>query len=88
MLRYILCMAITDVLYDLTSGTAGAVMGALVMSFFNSRKNKRLNAEIGLHKKDIEALRLENNRLLEVIKDKENQILVTQKKILKKKTGK
>lgn len=81
-------MAIIDVLYDLTSGTAGAVMGALVMSFFNSRKNKRLNAEIGLHKKDIENLRLENNRLLEVIKDKENQILVTQKKILKKKTGK
>ena len=62
-------MAITDVLYDLVSGTAGAVMGALVMTVLNLRKNKKL--------------RLENKKLLDVIKDKENQILVLEQKIVK-----
>ncbi len=62
-------MAITDVLYDLVSGTAGAVMGALVMTLLNLRKNKKL--------------RLENKKLLDVIKDKENQILVLEQKIVK-----
>lgn len=63
-------MAITDVLYDLVSGTAGAVMGALVMTLLNLRKNKKL--------------RLENKKLLDVIKDKENQILTLERKIVKK----
>lgn len=63
-------MAITDVLYDLVSGTAGAVMGALVMTLLNLRKNKKL--------------RLENERLFDVIKDKENQILTLERKIVKK----
>ena len=63
-------MAITDVLYDLVSGTAGAVMGALVMTLLNLRKNKKL--------------RLENKKLLDVIKDKENQILTLEREIVKK----
>lgn len=81
-------MVITDVLYDLTVGVAGAVLGALIMLMFTSKKNRRLSNEIILNRKDLEKLRLENNRLIEVIKNRENQILELQKKILKKKTGK
>ena len=81
-------MVITDVLYDLTVGVAGAVLGALIMLMFTSKKNRRLSNEIILNRKDLEKLRLENNHLIETIKDRENQILELQKKILKKKTGK
>ena len=81
-------MVITDVLYDLTVGVAGAVLGALIMLMFTSKKNRRLSNEIILNRKDLEKLRLENNRLIETIKNRENQILELQKKILKKNTGK
>ena len=81
-------MVITDVLYDLTVGVAGAVLGALIMLMFTSKKNRRVSNEIILNRKDLEKLRLENNRLIETIKNRENQILELQKKILKKKTGK
>lgn len=52
------------------------------------KKTQRLSNEIVVHRKDIEDLRLENNRLIETIKDRENKILELQEKILKKKTGK
>lgn len=77
-------MTVADVLYDLVSGTMGAVLGALVTMSFNFNKNKRLRAEIVLRKKDLDAVRLENNKLLGIIKDKENQILELEKKIIKK----
>ena len=78
-------MVITDVLYDLTVGVAGAVIGALIMLVFTRKKNRRLSDEIILNRRDLEKLRLENNRLIETIKDRENQILELQEKILRKK---
>lgn len=81
-------MVITDVLYDLTVGIICAVSGALIMLAFTRKKTQRLSNEIVVHRKDIENLRLQNDRLIKNIKDKENQILEMQKKILKKKTGK
>lgn len=83
-------MVITDVIYDLTVGVLGAVLGALIMLMFGRKKTKRLSNEIVLSRKDLENLRLENNHLIETIKDRENQILDLQKKILNKKakTGK
>lgn len=78
-------MVITDVLYDLTVGVAGAIIGAVIMLMFTSKKNQRLTDEIVLNRRDLENLRLENNRLIETIKDRENQILELQEKILRKK---
>ena len=78
-------MVITDVLYDLTVGVTGALLGALIMLMFTSKKNRRLSDEIMVNRRDLENLRLENNRLIETIKDRENQILNLQKQILKKK---
>ena len=84
-MRHNLFMVITDVLYDLTVGVAGAVIGALIMLVFTRKKNRRLSDEIILNRRDLEKLRLENNRLIETIKDRENQILELQEKILRKK---
>lgn len=81
-------MIITDVLYDLSVGVVGAVLGAFIMLLFGRKKTRRLSNEIVLNHQDLENLRLENNRLIETIKDRENEILELQKKILKKKTGK
>lgn len=81
-------MVITDVLYDLTVGITCAVSGALIMLAFNRKKNKRLSDEIVLHRKDIESLRLENDKLIKTIQDKENKILLLEEKAVKKKTKK
>ena len=78
-------MVITDVLYDLTVGVAGAVIGALIMLLFSHKKTRRLSNEILVNRQDLEKLRLENNRLIETIKNRENQILELQRKILKRK---
>ena len=75
-------MTVTGVLYDLISGTAGAVLGALVMTMMNYRRNKRLVSQIETGKNDLEAIRLENERLLRVIAEKESQILSQQNIIL------
>ena len=79
-------MVITDVLYDLTVGVAGAVIGALIMLAFNRKKTRRLSNEILVNRHDLEKLRLENNKLIEMIKDRETQILKLQRKILQKKS--
>ncbi len=81
-------MVITDVLYDLTVGIICAVSGALIMLGVTKKKTQRLSNEIVIHRKDIERLRIQNDKLMETIKDKENKILKLQEKILKKKTGK
>ena len=78
-------MVITDVLYDLTVGVAGAVIGALIMLVFNRKKTRRLSNEILVNRHDLEKLRLENNKLIETIKDRETQILKLQRRILRKK---
>ena len=78
-------MVITDVLYDLTVGVAGAVIGALIMLVFNRKKTRRLSNEILVNRHDLEKLRLENNKLIETIKDRETQILKLQRNILNKK---
>lgn len=85
---YNTCMVITDVLYDLTVGVTGALVGAFIIALINWRRTRHMSAEIVLRRQDLESLRLENNRLVETIKNRENEILALQKKILKTKTSK
>jgi len=75
-------MVITDFLYDFSVGITCALVGALISTMFSRRKTRRLTSEIVLRRRDLDALRLENNRLLETIKNRETQILELQKKIL------
>lgn len=72
----------TDFLYDFSVGIACALIGALISMLLSRRKMRRLTSEIVLRRHDLDALRLENNRLLETIKNRETQILELQKKIL------
>ena len=75
-------MVITDFLYDFSVGITCALIGALISMLLSRRKTRRLTSEIVLRRHDLDALRLENNRLLETIKNRETQILELQKKIL------
>lgn len=75
-------MVITDFLYDFSVGIACALVGALISTMFSRRKTRRLTSEIVLRRHDLDALRLENNRLLETIKNRETKILELQQKIL------
>ena len=75
-------MAITDFLYDFSVGLVCALVGALISLVLSRRKARRLTSEIVLRRQDLETLRLENNRLLETIKARENEILELQKQIL------
>ena len=72
----------TDFLYDFSVGIACELIGALISILLSRRKTRRLTSEIVLRRHDLDALRLENNRLLETIKKRETQILKLQKKIL------
>ena len=72
----------TDFLYDFSVGIACALIGALISILLSRRKTRRLTSEIVLRRHDLDALRLENNRLLDAIKNRETQILELQKKIL------
>ena len=62
------------------------MIGALIMLAFNRKKTRRLSNEILVNRHDLEKLRLENNKLIETIKDRETQILKLQRKILQKKS--
>lgn len=75
-------MVITDLLYDFSVGLVCALVGALISLVLSRRKARRLTSEIVLRRQDLETLRLENNRLLETIKTRENEILELQKQIL------
>lgn len=75
-------MVITDLLYDFSVGLVCALAGALISILLSRRKTRRLTSEIVLRRQDLETLRLENNRLLETIKARENEILELQKQIL------
>ncbi len=80
-------MVITGVLYDLSVGIVGAVIGAFVIALINRNKTRRMATQIILSRRDVDKLKLENDKLLEQIKDRESQILKLQKQILKKRGG-
>ncbi len=75
-------MIITDVAYDLTVGVVGAIIGAFLIGLATRRRTRNLRGQIVISQRDLAGLKLENNRLLETIKNRENEILELQKKIL------
>lgn len=72
----------TDFLYDFSVGVVCALIGVLVSMVVSRRKTRRLTREITQRRQNLESLRLENNQLLDAIKNRETQILELQKKIL------
>ena len=86
-------MALIDTLFDVLSASFGAICGAVFAFFLNRRRNRRMANEQIISRRELDAIRQENQRLLEEIKDKENIILKMQMQLLefatpKKKTVK
>lgn len=75
-------MIITDVAYDLTVGVIGALIGAFIIGLATRRHTRNLRGQIVISQRDLADLKLENNRLLETIRNRETEILQLQKKIL------
>ena len=75
-------MALIETLFDLLSASAGAIMGALFAFFLNRNRRKQMNKQLIVSKSELEKIKLENEKLLEQIKEKENLILKMQVQIL------
>lgn len=68
-------MADLSALYDIISGAIGAGTGALVTAVANRQKNQSLRDKIVVSERELDKIRLENDRLLRLIEERENQIL-------------
>ena len=75
-------MALIDTLFDVLSASFGAICGAVFAFFLNRRRNRRMANEQIISRRELDAMRQENQRLLEEIKDKENIILKMQMQLL------
>mgnify|MGYP003288930982 CR=1 FL=1 len=75
-------MALIDTLFDVLSASFGAICGAVFAFFLNRRRNRRMANEQIISRRELDAIRQENERLLEEIKDKENIILKMQMQLL------
>ena len=80
-------MALIDTLFDVLSASFGAICGAIFAFFLNRRRNRRMAQEQIISRRELNAMRQENQRLLEQIKDKENIILKMQMQMLESKTS-
>lgn len=75
-------MPLIDTLFDLISAASGALVGAVVTSLFNRGRRRQMSDQIVLGRRALEKVQLENDRLLDVIRDKENLIQQNQKTIM------
>lgn len=80
-------MAFMETLFDILSASFGAICGAIFAFFLNRRRNRRMAQEQIISRHELNAMRQENQRLLEQIKDKENIILKMQMQMLESKTS-
>ncbi len=79
-------MADLSALYDIISGAIGAGTGALVTALANRQKNQSLRDKIVVSDRELDKIRLENDRLLKLIEERENQILEMERSIADKTT--
>lgn len=64
-----------ETLSDLLSACGGALAGAIVTGLFNRGKNKQLSDQVMAGQAELEKRELENERLLSLIRDKEDTIM-------------
>ena len=75
-------MVLMETLFDLLSASAGAILGALFAFFLNRNRRKQMAKQLIVSKSELEKIKLENEKLLKQIKEKENLILKMQVQIL------
>ena len=81
-------MDILDTLFDVLSASVGAILGAVFAFFLNKKRNKKMANQVVFGRQELEKIKLENERLLETIREKENLILKMQVEILGKQARK
>ena len=64
-------MAIIDTLFDVLSASIGAVMGAVFAFYLNRKRNRNMASQQLITRRELERIKLENERLLSQIKEKE-----------------
>ncbi|MCM1293949.1 MAG: hypothetical protein NC311_00090 [Muribaculaceae bacterium] len=74
-------MADLTALYDIISGAIGAASGALVTALANRQKNQSLRDKVVVSTRELDKIRLENDKLLRLIEDRETQILEMERTI-------
>jgi DNA topoisomerase IB len=81
-------MVILDILFDVLSASVGAIMGAVFAFYLNKKRNKKMANQIIFSRQELEKIKLENQSLLDTIREKENLILKMQLEILGKQARK
>lgn len=90
-----MAVPLLDTLTDLLSASSGALVGAIVTGLFNRGRNRQLSDKVMASQRELEKQQLENQRLLDLIQQKESFILELEERRLnsdkpkpKKKRGK
>ena len=77
-------MVLIDTLFDLLSASTGAIIGALVTSLMNRSRNRKMAGQLVVSQQALDKIKLENQDLLNQIREKENLLLQMQVQILGK----
>lgn len=77
-----MAIPLIETLGDLLSATSGALAGAIVTGLFNRGRNKSLSDQVMAGQRELKKQEQENERLLDVIREKENTILQMQMDLL------
>lgn len=77
-----MAIPLIDTLTDLLSASSGALVGAIVTGLFSRGRNRQLSDRVMAGQQELEKQQLENARLLDVIKDRENTIMKMQMNML------
>jgi len=80
-----MAIPLVETLSDLLSASSGALVGAVVTGLFNRGRNKTLSEQVMASQQELEKQQLENEHLLDMIKEKENTILQMQMEMLENK---
>lgn len=75
-------MVLIDTLFDLLSASTGAIIGALVTSLMNRSRNRKMAGQLVVSQQALDKIKLENQDLLNQIREKENLLLQMQVQIL------
>ena len=67
-------MVVMETLFDLLSATGGAIFGAIFAFFLNRRRNRSLSNQLIISRQALDKIKLENDKLLTAIHEKENMI--------------
>ncbi len=75
---------LVETLSDLLSASGGALVGAVVTGLFNRGRNRQLSDQVMASQQELEKQQLENEHLLDLIREKENTILELQMSMVDK----